>query len=223
MVLNLVNEKYEVEQIGCGVFPLVWTNAGLQEDSINFGISSTCVGGQAICQWVSSFKSGQLPVPLHCPCCGSSWGTYWDLPFAVWYSCWKPRVRRQDMAPSGMKKCSKCGEDKDINDFHKASMSPDGYYCWCKECKAEHVCLFRSGATVPAIFIHPLHFAVLGGHTCHKIVHNLINLHLIILTWCWESSRDIQLSNIWLLYSLIHDKVPWTWQALCNHYIPWTT
>jgi hypothetical protein len=72
MVLNLVNEKYEVERIGCGVFSLGSTNAGLQEDSVNFGIASTRVGGQAICQRVSSFKIGQLPVPLHCPCCGSS-------------------------------------------------------------------------------------------------------------------------------------------------------
>jgi hypothetical protein len=55
------------------------------------------------------------------------------------------------MAPTGMKKCSMCGEDKNINDFHKASKSPDGHYHWCKECKAKSVCLFSSRAIVPAM------------------------------------------------------------------------
>ncbi len=70
---------------------------------------------------------------------------------AVWYSWWKPRVSSQDMAPLGMKRCSKCRDDKDINDFHKDSKSPDDHFCWCKQCRAKHVCLFWRRATVPAM------------------------------------------------------------------------
>jgi hypothetical protein len=72
MILNLVNRKYEIERKDCGLLSLVRTNAGLQEDALNVGMASTRVTAQVICQWLSSFKSGQLPVPLHCPCCGSS-------------------------------------------------------------------------------------------------------------------------------------------------------
>jgi hypothetical protein len=59
--------KYEIERIGLGMFPLMWTKAGLQEDSLYFGIAIARVGGQDISQlgvilqdWilqcVSSFK-----------------------------------------------------------------------------------------------------------------------------------------------------------------------
>ena len=32
------------------------------------------------------------------------------------------------------KKCSKCGEVKSSEDFHKSAPSKDGHHCWCKKC-----------------------------------------------------------------------------------------
>lgn len=36
-----------------------------------------------------------------------------------------------------MKRCSACHEEKSFSDFHKAKSEADGYYCYCKPCRAE--------------------------------------------------------------------------------------
>lgn len=35
-------------------------------------------------------------------------------------------------------KCTKCGIEKDISDFHKRSMVTRGHDSWCKSCKSEY-------------------------------------------------------------------------------------
>lgn len=37
-----------------------------------------------------------------------------------------------------MKRCSKCGKLKPLEDFHKDKQYKDGYKCWCKECCKEY-------------------------------------------------------------------------------------
>ena len=34
-----------------------------------------------------------------------------------------------------MKKCKKCGEDKDLSKFHKHKIEKDGYRSVCKDCR----------------------------------------------------------------------------------------
>lgn len=36
-----------------------------------------------------------------------------------------------------MKKCSKCGQKKNLSEFGKDKRTSDGYFCWCKLC-AKH-------------------------------------------------------------------------------------
>ena len=40
------------------------------------------------------------------------------------------------MIADGMKKCSKCGEEKPVNKFHKNAGKGDGYQSYCKKCKS---------------------------------------------------------------------------------------
>lgn len=35
------------------------------------------------------------------------------------------------------KVCSKCGETKNVSEFHKDKRTGDGYKCWCQECRYE--------------------------------------------------------------------------------------
>lgn len=42
-----------------------------------------------------------------------------------------------------MKKCSKCGEYKDFDLFHKDKNSKDGYKTWCKECRKKETKSYR--------------------------------------------------------------------------------
>lgn len=35
------------------------------------------------------------------------------------------------------KKCSKCGRELPVEEFHKNKSSKDGLYCYCKECSGE--------------------------------------------------------------------------------------
>jgi len=37
------------------------------------------------------------------------------------------------------KRCSKCGEDKPLTDFHRRSAGADGYQAWCKACSLASV------------------------------------------------------------------------------------
>ena len=37
-----------------------------------------------------------------------------------------------------MKTCTKCGETKPLDDFHRHRGKADGRYAWCRECAAEH-------------------------------------------------------------------------------------
>ena len=39
---------------------------------------------------------------------------------------------------SMMKKCTKCGVEKDESEFNKSTKSPDGYQYWCKTCQQEY-------------------------------------------------------------------------------------
>lgn len=43
-----------------------------------------------------------------------------------------------------MKKCSKCGEYKDFQMFHKDKNSKDGYKVWCKECRKKESLEYRN-------------------------------------------------------------------------------
>lgn len=36
------------------------------------------------------------------------------------------------------KKCTKCGKLKDISEFHQALKEKDGYFPWCKDCRADY-------------------------------------------------------------------------------------
>ena len=42
-----------------------------------------------------------------------------------------------------MKKCSKCGIIKELNQFHKDKNSKDGYKVWCKECRQKETKKYR--------------------------------------------------------------------------------
>lgn len=41
-------------------------------------------------------------------------------------------------APAGMKRCSRCGEVKPLDDFHRYSRSNDGHGSWCKTCASKY-------------------------------------------------------------------------------------
>ena len=42
-----------------------------------------------------------------------------------------------------MKKCSKCGQDKDENEFTKNSAASDGLHTWCKLCQKDNMRIRR--------------------------------------------------------------------------------
>lgn len=39
-----------------------------------------------------------------------------------------------DNQPTATKKCTKCGRELSITEFHKHSKNKDGLQCWCKQC-----------------------------------------------------------------------------------------
>jgi hypothetical protein len=38
-----------------------------------------------------------------------------------------------------MKKCSKCGEEKELSEFYKGKKNKDGYMTYCKECRNKQI------------------------------------------------------------------------------------
>tara|TARA_R110000824_G_scaffold397878_1_gene601157 strand:- start:240 stop:653 length:414 start_codon:yes stop_codon:yes gene_type:complete len=37
-----------------------------------------------------------------------------------------------------MKECTRCNQEKELTEFHKKGVSPDGYQTLCKECRSDH-------------------------------------------------------------------------------------
>ena len=47
------------------------------------------------------------------------------------------KEERAALLKQGKKKCSRCGNIKNVNDFHKSKQRKDGLYVHCKECRAK--------------------------------------------------------------------------------------
>lgn len=50
------------------------------------------------------------------------------------------------------KLCSKCNKQKSLSFFHKDKSTDDGYYRWCKPCKAEYDKLYRKSEKVQTYY-----------------------------------------------------------------------
>jgi len=44
----------------------------------------------------------------------------------------------RDRMTDGMKRCNRCGRELSLSEFHKEKSRKDGYFVWCKECRAEY-------------------------------------------------------------------------------------
>ena len=83
--------------------------------------------------------------------------------------CGGGRVTEQEVPPT--KRCTKCGEEKPLDAFHRDASSPDGHKRWCKTCNnaasREYYARKKEGPDI----VKPPKWVALTCETCGKEMH----------------------------------------------------